>query len=116
MLLSFNALNYALYHNKNRLVKPELFIKMRDSNQNPNSIPNSNPDSNPSSNVIFVNAVILLIIELVFLFYAIQMVLLSYTNTKELVLHLFLAIFFTIPYVLLNAVLSTDMYKKVISV
>ena len=102
MLLSFNALNYALYHNKNRLVKPELYV---------NSTPDDSKNDSTCDDICLINAVILLIVELIFLFYAIQIVLASYRNTKELVIHLLLAIFFTIPYVFINVVFSTESYN-----
>ena len=103
MLLSFNALNYALYHNKNRLVKPELYV---------NSTPDDEKNNDSAcDDICLINAVILLIVELVFLFYAIQIVLVSYRNTKELVIHLLLAIFFTIPYVFINVLFNTESYN-----
>ena len=111
MLLSFNALQYALYHNKNRLVKPELYTRSSDTNTS-NSTPNGD---NSNQDVSLVSAVIILVIEIIFLFYAIQMALHYHSNTKELVLHLLLAVFFTTPYVLLNAVFNTDIYKSFIS-
>ena len=57
-------------------------------------------------------AIILLIIEIVFLYFALQMAMSYAKNTTELVIHLLLATFLTIPYVFVNATFNTDVYKS----
>ena len=96
MLLSFNALNYALYKDKNRITPPELYDE----------------NDKKSRPYLIAAAIILLVIELIFLYFAVQMALSYAKNTTELVIHLLLATFLTIPYVFVNATFNTDIYKS----
>ena len=97
MLISFNALNYALYKDKNRQTSPELY---------------SDDEKKKNRPYLVAAAIILLIIEIVFLYFALQMAMSYAKNTTELVIHLLLATFLTIPYVFVNATFNTDVYKS----
>lgn len=92
MLLGFAGLSYALYHDKNRQVNwtSELY--------------DENKKEGKDTSYLIVNAIVLIIIELFFLYFAIDIAFKVSKSRGDLVLNLGLAVFLTLPYVLLHAV------------
>jgi|688.fasta_scaffold1771044_1 positive regulator of sigma E activity len=91
MLLGFAGLSYALYQDKNRKINwtSELY------DENKKEVPTS---------YLITSAIILLIVELFFLYFAITIALQVSKNRGELLMNLGLAVFLTLPYVLLHSV------------
>lgn len=87
------AYQYALYKNKQKKFGPEFYDEPRGF-------------WSPMTVIFFI-------IELFFMFIAIQMALISSVSNKDLVVRLMLAIFFSIPYVFLNVLYSDrgEQYK-----
>ena len=95
MLLGFAGLSYALYKDKNRQVNwtSELYDEKDQKNQK--ELPTS---------YLVVSAIVFIIIELFFLYFAVMIALQVSKSRGELILNLGLAVFFTLPYVLLHSV------------
>lgn len=93
-----NPLRYALYHNKRELTPPEFY-----------------KHHHRDKKTLWITlGIILLLLEIVFLYFGISMALKVSRSTPELIIHLLLAFFITIPYVFCNTVFSTDAYKAFI--
>jgi hypothetical protein len=92
MLLGFTGLSYALYQDKNRKVNwtSELY--------------DGNKKDKESTPYLIVTAIVLLLVEIFFLYFAITIALQVSKTRGEMLLNLGLAIFFTLPYVLLHSV------------
>lgn len=90
MLVSYNALQYALY--KDKVYKENFNQEMEDKS-------------------LMKLVVFIFIIELIFLWFALFMAIKVSKNKKELLLHSMLAILFTLPYVFYNTVFDTPAYQ-----
>jgi len=91
-----NPLRYSLYHNKRVIVPPEFYGKKH---------------KNQNKTLKVTIAIILLILEIFFLYFGINMAVKVSRSTSELIIHMLLAILLTIPYVFANAVFNTEAYK-----
>ena len=100
MLLTVGA-KY-LYHDKNRDVSPpfEMF--------NGKELSWSNKEDWPYLILLLAPIVIM---DIILLYFGILMALRVASNNKELILHLFFAIFFDLPYVFFNTVFNTPAFK-----
>jgi hypothetical protein len=132
MLLS--TYMYALYKDKNRQTPFEFFKKIKAkalsaTNSGNNSTTTSPPTTTPAQKEeeaqaqplswdnaedrpFIVAMVIVFIFEFVLLYFAILMAIRVSKTKTQLFLHLFAAIFFTLPYIVLNTIFETGAYRS----
>lgn len=96
MLISYNALQYALYKDKNLNEKYQ--EKYQEKYKNAHEI-----------TIQF--AIILLVFELVLLYFALSMAVQVSKSKKQLFVHIMMATLFTLPYVFYNVVFETPAYQ-----
>jgi len=136
MLLS--TYMYALYKDKNRQTPFEFFKKIKSkalgsaaatnnatttpgpttSSESAESQKQAQPLSwnNPEDRPFIVAMVIVFIFEFILLYFAIFMAIRASRTKTQLFLHLFCAIFFTLPYIVLNTIFETNAYRSLTDV
>jgi glucan phosphoethanolaminetransferase (alkaline phosphatase superfamily) len=92
MLLSFNALQYALYKDKHI---QENYQRREEKEES----------------TLFKAAMVLLILELVVLYFALTMAFRVGKTKKQTFIHVLMALLFTLPYVFYNVVFDTPAYQ-----
>lgn len=92
MLISYNALQYALYKDKNLQEKYQEKYKTK-------------PD------MTLQLAIAILVFELVLLYFALSMAVQVSKTKKQLFVHVLMAALFTLPYVFYNVVFDTPAYQ-----
>ncbi len=135
MLLS--AYMYALYKDKNRQTPFEFFKKIKSKALGSAAATNNATTTTPGSTTTaadsqkqaqplswdnaedrpyIVAMVIVFIFEFILLYFAIFMAIRASRTKTQLFLHLFCAIFFTLPYIVLNTIFETNAYRSLTDV
>lgn len=99
---SENDYGYALYKNKNMLIDPEFYDTTKKSK------------SKSEKKIDLIPFIILLTLEMIFLFFSVNMAVKVSKNSLELLIQLMIAILFPIPYVFISATFNTNAYRAYI--